>query len=177
MNRLRNYILMAAGFAVLVIVVGVFSAGPAIAQAARAALVSNVDDPGRIPYMVTEICGFTGVDQHCIINTPAVPAGKRLVVTHVSGQLIENLPGGAYIELTISNPRHGSVYLPVTYMGTGFHNFFVFDQPELIFGDAGEVLTLRVEMGGNPDVASSVTYTVSGYMLDCSTGPCAAIAP
>ncbi len=52
MNRFKNYVLMAAGFAVLVMTVGVFSAGPAIAQAVRAALVSNVDEPGRIPYSV-----------------------------------------------------------------------------------------------------------------------------
>jgi hypothetical protein len=178
MNRLKNYVLMAAGFAVLAMTVGVFTAGRAIAQAVRAALVSNVDDPGRIPYAVEKICS-PSASQICITNTPPVPAGKRLVVTHVSGQLIENLPSGTYIELTVSNQfRLGDVHLPVTYMGNGFgHNIFVFDQQELIFCDAGQALQMRLELGQIPDEGSSVTYTVSGYLLDCTAGPCAAIAP
>src|ERR1035441_147578 len=76
MNRLRNYVLMAAGLAVLVMVVGVFSAGPAIAQAVRAALVSNVDDPGRIPYQILGSCFFSGTTE-CHSNLPQVPARMR----------------------------------------------------------------------------------------------------
>jgi hypothetical protein len=176
MNRLRNYVLMAAGLAVLVMVVGVFSAGLAIAQAVRAALVSNVDDPGRIPYQVNKVCIPSGVDSICIADLPQVLPGKRLVITHVSGELVENLPGGTLIEVTVVS-RRGSVYLPVTFMGSSYHNVFVFDQPELIFCDGGDNLNLRLEMGANPDRFSSITFTLSGYMLDCSTGPCAAIQP
>jgi hypothetical protein len=94
MNRFRNYVLMAAGFAVLVLVVGVFSAGPAIAQAVRAALVSNVDEPGRIPYHIPIalsgdcMLGCIGVASP---KQGRVPAGKRLVITNVTGQVFHRL--------------------------------------------------------------------------------------
>ena len=89
MKRFRNYVLMAAGFVVLVIVVGAFSAGPVIAQAIRAALVSNVDDPGRIPYEVRGLCNHLSTTSFCSASQP-VPAGKRLVSTHVAGFVREN---------------------------------------------------------------------------------------
>ena len=71
MNRFKNYVLTAAGFAVLVMTVGVFTAGHAIAQAVRAALVQNRDEPGRQPFTLTALS-----------DSPfwQVPAGKRYVI-------------------------------------------------------------------------------------------------
>ena len=42
MNKFKNYLLMAAGFAVLAAVVSAITAGPAIAQAVKTALVHDV---------------------------------------------------------------------------------------------------------------------------------------
>jgi hypothetical protein len=180
MNRLKNYVLMAAGFAVLMITVGVFTAGHAIAQAVRAALVSNVDEPGRIPYVANSSCDFqSGDHDDCAASFPSVPAGKRLVITHVSGLLREGLPGGTLISTQIISPR-GNVFLPVTYIGNAFGiNNFVVDQPEHIICDAGASLKASVILGAFTSGSDSngATFTFSGYLLDCTTGPCAAIAP
>ncbi len=59
-------------------------ASPAVAQT-RAALVQSIDEPGRNPYQETQsntTCRGTTV---CGFNFAAVPAGKRLVLTNISG--------------------------------------------------------------------------------------------
>jgi hypothetical protein len=178
MNRLRNYVLMAAGFAVLVMVVGVFSAGPAIAQAVRAALVSNVDDPGRIPYQVLGSCLFSGTS-FCHYTFPTVPARMRLVITQVSGHVQENLPGGTFIAPVLSGGRGNiTITIPVVFEGsTSGLNFFTFNQVDTMFVDAGQSPNVDCFLGAIPSQASGVEFTLTGYMLDCSTGPCAAIQP
>jgi hypothetical protein len=180
MNRYRNYVLMAAGFAVLAMVVGVFSAVPAIAQAVRAALVSNADDPGRIPYARQVTCDFNGNDR-CLVQLSPVPNGKRLVITHVSGQVVESLPVGTFLSpAVLGGFGAGAVAelrLAPTYIGnfSGF-NYFVFDQSELLFIDSGQSPYVSTVLGGIPSAISSASFFLSGYMLDCSNGPCASVA-
>jgi hypothetical protein len=175
MNQFKNYVLMAGGFALVATVVGVFTAGPAIAQALRAALVSNVDDPGRIPYAVSVSCDFD--KQLCLTAIPPVPNGKRLVITHVSGGVQENLPGGTFLAVSV-HTGHTNAYIVPTYIGIQFGNSFVFDQSVLLFADPGERPPFaQVELGGVPSGASGASFNLSGYMLDCSNGPCAKVAP
>ncbi|MBZ5618860.1 MAG: hypothetical protein LAQ69_09085 [Acidobacteriia bacterium] len=177
MNRFRNYVLMAAGFAVLAMVVGVFSVGPAIAQAVRAALVSNVDDPGRIPYQSQRICTFSGLS--CLASFPVVLPGKRLVITHVSGQIAEDLPDGTLILAVLNLGNGGSIFMPVTFTGNSAGlNYFVFDQSTLLSYDTGQFPRPSVILGRNPPTEGlTAVFTLTGYMLDCNTGPCVAIAP
>src|SRR5579871_4114317 len=155
MNRFRNCVLMAAGFAVLALVVGVFSAGPAIAQAVRAALVLNVDDPGRIPYDVRGFCSITHASDSDCPAGPKVPAGKRLVITHVSGVVRGSLPGGTPIIASIMNSVSFD-YLPVTYQGSalGF-NYFQFGQPVLVVYDAGSTPTVALSLSTAPDPSAT----------------------
>jgi hypothetical protein len=175
MNRLKNCVLMAAGFAVLLITVGVSTAGHAIAQAVRAALVSNVDDPGRIPYASQARCAFSTGSTSCSIVFPPVPAGKRLVLTHVSGLITENLPGGTLILPRVFGGN--STYLLVTYQGGGaVYNYFVIDQQVLKFYDAGQTPAVGLELGAAPNAGSDGDFNLTGYMLDCTTATCAAIA-
>ena len=181
MNRFRNNVLMAVGFAVLAMVVGVFSAGPAIAQAVRAALVSNVDEPGRVPYEFQHDCEFVGTI--CRVPLPLVQTGKRLVTTHVSGFFDVTLPPGTlatalYFDGNLDRLTTQGIHaIPVTFQGMGSFgdSFFVFDQSILGFTGAGQTAELRVELG---TIASTfVRVTVTGYLLDCNAAPCAAIAP
>ncbi len=174
MTRFRNRVLMAAGISVLVLVVGVFSAGPAIAQAVRAALVSNVDDPGRIPYQLAGSCNFTsGV---CDVHLPKVPDGKRLVLTHVSGEVDENLPAGTLINVRVLG--RSIIHLPVTYIGNYLGlNSFVFDQQVLLFSSPTDNTLAQIYLGAPANIDSFAEFNFTGYMLDCTTGPCAAVAP
>ena len=75
-SRPEDLGLMAGGFALVGVVVGAFTAGPAIAQAVRAALVSNVDDPGRVPYQVgiNDPVAFLDCSSVCVTEAPQVPA-------------------------------------------------------------------------------------------------------
>lgn len=177
MNRFRNYVLMAAGFVVALLAVGSFTAGPAIAQALRAALVSNADDPGRIPYAGNVDCHFPAGSSVCDGSLAPVPAGKRLVITHVAGLLQENLPGGTLILLEVSGGVATSRPL-ATYQGSfGAVNYFVFYQPVLLFYDAVQTPIVFVTLGAAPDAHISVAeFHLTGYMLDCTIGPCNAIA-
>jgi hypothetical protein len=173
MKRLKNYILMAAGFAVLVTVVGVFAAGPAIAQAVRAALVSNVDEPGRIPFRAEMTfdgdCRF-GCAGH-LQGGLQVPHGKRLVITNVTGEVRSSVSG----KMQVGNGL-GSATIPTIFLGQMSPNFYSygFDQQVLLFYDAGETPSLRFT--SFTDDVSDGYVDMSGYLLDCTTATCAAIA-
>lgn len=156
--------------------VGVFSVGPAIAQTVRAALVSNVDDPGRIPYQILGSCFFSGTTD-CHSNLPPVPARMRLVITQVSGYVQENLPGGTFIAPVLSGGK-GRIQIPVAFQGSASGlNYFSFNQVDTMFVDAGQSPRVEFFLGAIPSQNSGVEFTLTGYMLDCMTGPCAAIAP
>lgn len=174
MNRFKNYVLMALGFVVALVAVGVFSAGPAIAQAVRAALVSNVDEPGRIPYR-TELV-FGGDDcatRLCFDAGRPVPAGKRLVITNVTGQVDSSVPAGAEFLLSFGNGLNGA-RIPVTFAGqSNAGNFFVFNQQVTAIFDAGFTPSARAFISAAGRIDAYVD--VSGYLLDCTAAPCAAI--
>jgi hypothetical protein len=102
MNRWENYVWMAAGAAALT-VVGAFTAKPLLAQI-KAALVQNVDEPGRIPYQSSAVfaqgspgCAgpgcFSCTGTFCALSFTQIPSNKRLVVTGVFGKVYVNTPG------------------------------------------------------------------------------------
>ena len=101
MNRFLKHVAVAASVVLLLWVVGAFIAPPVIAQV-KAALVKNQDEPGRTPYEAQAAFDVTGCDSASCANfllipgtptvvqfdiNPPIPAGKRLVVKHVSGWL------------------------------------------------------------------------------------------
>lgn len=65
---------------------GTLASGAALAQ--KAALVQELYGPGRTPYQSNQLYNPSAQicpnQFYCQIAFPAVPAGKRLVVTHVS---------------------------------------------------------------------------------------------
>jgi hypothetical protein len=80
---MRNRLYLLAGAMILVVALGQFFAKPLLAQV-RAALVQNVDEPGRSPYQESQF-NFCPTGSVCDYNFAAVPPGKRLVLTNVSG--------------------------------------------------------------------------------------------
>jgi len=84
---------------------------PLTAMAQKAALVQDVDSPGRAPYLHeaginpnTTVCPNSF---YCQITLPAVPAGRRLVVTHASAEFTNGVavPGTAYVTSTGTSTR------------------------------------------------------------------------
>jgi hypothetical protein len=52
----------------------------------RAALVENIDEPGRNPYQNQAFTNCSGVQfDDCDLTFTTVPAGKRLVLTNITG--------------------------------------------------------------------------------------------
>jgi hypothetical protein len=117
MNRSTS--LLAETAICLVCLFGAFSTTPALAQRGGAPpqgqLVQNVDERGRNPYQETQIttCGGT---QHCNFTFLAVPAGKRLVLTHVSGFV--DVVGGTFPNSYVASSFGGSQYASVFFPGT-----------------------------------------------------------
>lgn len=98
---------------------------------------------------------------------PAVQSNHRLVVQHVSGMLTFNQAPQNAIAATNGEAFAVPSVAPAT-------NTLAFDQPVLVYVDGGSQLALQVFGYGVPIAAANMTAT--GYLLDCSAAPCAAIA-
>lgn len=181
---MKNKLLSCAGGLALVALLGSYAA-PAIAQAVRAALVSNVDDPGRVPYQY-DLGMYNGTNgpivcSVCSRDAPPVPAGKRLVITHVSGLFIANrVPGtpfilslgAGYFNFAAGPPNF--LFSPTSQGTDRFgSDWLVFDQPVRAFYDAGSAP--RVSLTTTDLTTFQGQFNLSGYMLDCTTGPCTAM--
>lgn len=144
----------------------IFLAFPAAANAQiRPALVRSVDEPARVPYYVSAqaTCPFTNV---CWLNGTAVPAGKRLRVTQISG-VIRNQSTSviAYLSLNVdTDPLVMYQYSPfnMAYFGTGVS----FSQAVDFYFEAGQipVLAFGTPAGQTTSVANKLTIT--GYLVD-----------
>jgi hypothetical protein len=94
-RSVRNFLTVVAIFAVIVSII-TLNPGESAAQV-RAATTKNIDEPGRQPYEVWVDFNFAGCEVGCsnytslgdiaIFDLPPVPAGKRLVIRHISGRL------------------------------------------------------------------------------------------
>jgi|GEM_PF-3574193 len=158
------------GAAVFATLAGLAMLASPIHGAFGATEVRNDDDPGRIPYQSVVQQGTAG--QLFKFGFPAVPAGHRLVIQHISGGLLFQAPPShsAQVEVTVNGQIAASFFAPFILTSVKF------DQPVQLYVDAGEVPTVVVE-GDNglvPAVRGSLILT--GYLLDCTAAPCAPIA-
>jgi hypothetical protein len=136
-------------------------------------LALNVNDVGRIPYQSMKTGGAHQLGNNqwlCVF--PNVPSGHRLVVQHVSGQLLFNrLPTS--VSVTLSN-------LAATQLRSIFPvpNPQAFDQPVLVYYDAEEVplVIITTDSQSGAVLDNLVGLAMTGYLVDCGIGPCAAIA-
>ncbi len=136
-------------------------------------LMLNVNDPGRIPYQVMHTI-TTPLGNHQFASPfPPVPDGHRLVVQHVSGQVFfGDSPTAVTVTLTylVSDAQMLSIF-PVP-------NSQAFDQPVLAYYDAGENPMVIITTDPQSEFVQPTKFvgvTLSGYLVDCNIGPCAAI--
>jgi hypothetical protein len=140
-------------------------ANPATAPA----LFLNVEDPGRVAYQAVAKggCGPVG---SCFAGFSLVPANHRLVIQHISVKGVTGVaPANVLVELHVNLPGIGADDFSATATASPI---FVFDQPVLLYVDAGAFALVDVSGAG----ITSIEVNLAGYMLDCTTGPCAAIA-
>jgi hypothetical protein len=138
--------------------------------ATEPALTRNVDDPGRIAYQSSTACDVPGTTI-CNFIFPAVPKGHRLVVQHASGSL-KFASDASGVEVGLNggtNEAQSSFFAPSSFRRDG-----LFDQPVLLYFDGGSTPILFTSADASTQFGQA---TISGYLLDCATTRCEAIAP
>jgi hypothetical protein len=137
---------------------------------------TSLDDPGRRAFQFSDQFDFTGVTG--VLNIP-VPENQRLVITTFSGQV--SLPTGQALNevaLGTISPNSGSEpifheFVP-THVNSPGSERFTFVQDAVIFVDAtdfpgdGQVLIV----GNDGTGSAQALIAVTGYLIDCSAGPC-----
>jgi hypothetical protein len=136
--------------------------------------VQNRDEPGRNPYHGTvalnpssttcpSISAPPGTLLTCIANFPAVPAGKRLVITYASGQFALIPPANSpSVQVGKNGFLGGDVqFLPTfqtspgTFLGAGPVTFYV---------EAGEVPSVFME-GQSINQSDTEVASITGYLI------------
>jgi hypothetical protein len=140
-------------------------------------LALNVNDPGRIAYQSSMFgCGGGTTNTSCEIDFKSVPAGHMLVVQHVSLYIQPTgTPSLANVFVQPSDFRFpvSSFVIPEPNGG----NAIALDQSVLVYVDAGAFLMINFGVPGATGIGPFTGAAITGYMLDCTIAPCAAIAP
>ena len=135
------------------------------------AINSSIDAPGRIPYHSAQGTNIASATNNVIFNFPAVPANHRLVVTQIDGFFTLNTTGIAVsVELSIPGSQATIFYAPVVGQVSAFAG------PLLYYFDAGQTPQVLAYGGGGGVFINSQGAGLTGYLIDCSVAPCAAIA-
>jgi hypothetical protein len=148
---------------------------PSFAQT-RAALVKNVDEPGRTPYqsMVDFNAGSGCSSNTCnFVSFAVVPTGKRLVVEHLS-VLTGVASGGQPTLLAFSNSpgcgNCGNRAVVTGWVNTDYTvfgaSFWAIDRPVYLFYEAGE--TPQIKMYATASFSFVGNATVTGYLIDAT---------
>jgi hypothetical protein len=183
----RRYVVAVTGLTLGAAALSMSSAGPVLAQGALkplAALIVNdatqpvpvavVGQAERRPYSFDDVgeCNTS----NCFFHYPEVPAGKRLVILHISGIARANAPSVFdQAELVSSNTETASGarhYFAITQIGRAGSSVAAdtwgVNSPVLAFVEAGQAprVTMMTSVGvpGGGFVFSQVT--LSGYLED-----------
>jgi hypothetical protein len=159
---------------------GLAQGGPdvtVINPAINPAKTSSVDDPGRTPYQFFKgiLCNAASCQTGSL---PPVPVGKRLVLQHwsITGGLIGTIPLIQAFVVSSTGQQLSNVTTPVFSSVPPNGWAFGFDQAMQGYVDAGNSVTVLLSTNTS-GLISSPTFTVTGYLLDCTVNQCAAIAP
>ncbi len=156
---MRNRLVTLAGALALIAVLGKYYAAPAIAQVVRAAVVKNVDEKGRIPYMAatpTSCVPFSASGVDCTF--PAVPANKRLVIEYINAGISHSpsSPPDVAFRFTGAGGTSHQFSLPVFPRVPGISGI---SAPVLIYLDAGQVPRLISD-------GTFINFELTGYLVD-----------
>jgi len=138
------------------------------ALGAQAAPVREVDDPGRIAYESEQSIG-AGED---FVVLPKVSAGHRLVIQHVSAELLFQSFVSSHVQVLVS----GGGEAASNFLAPFSQSLSGFDQLIQLYADAGEAPVVQVVADAGVTQVSSGFLTLTGYLLDCTAAPCATIA-
>jgi hypothetical protein len=165
---MMNKLLMGAAALALLGALGHFGAKPLLAQI-RAALIKNIDEPGRTPYQSSQSCNTPG-NTLCSADFTPVPAGKRLVIQHLSGLVAcYSINNNCelqfnYVFLTTKGPNYlsggDSAYVP---MQTSANSQTAINQDVRLYVEPGGVPEYQMVFNSGPVFAY---VTITGYLVD-----------
>jgi len=159
---MRNKLFTFAGALALTAVLGKFYAVPALAQGIRAALVKNIDEKGRTPYMEYTVRSCTGGGPNvCELVFPPVPPGKRLIVEQVNAGV--SLASGGLRFAALVAPPNVVFLLPARSLSDS--NLFVVNESVLTYFESGQTPLVRIGFTAPADVPA-VNAAISGYLAD-----------
>jgi hypothetical protein len=159
---MKNRLITLAGALALVAVLGKFYAVPAFAQV-RAALVQDRDNKARNSYRTNVSCGYAA--GLCATDLPPVPAGKRLVIEHISGEADMQGPSDLYRITFVLKNLSTAAYLEFGPPKLTPNNLYAHPFNQTVFAtfDAGQIPQLSVQATGAPFAWDAV---LTGYMID-----------
>jgi hypothetical protein len=137
---------------------------PHSGMAASAAAIFDVDSPGHSPYEQT--ASGRACATACALAFTAVPAGKRLVVTHASCAFKSSVSTAIPIAaLGFTNNHPISDYLPITLLGTAasISIYHVSGETSMVYGP-GDRPAVTIDAGVGAAVHGiAMTCTLLGY--------------
>lgn len=146
-----------------VAVAGLLAGTTAFAQ--KAALVQEVNVPAKSPYQHNLLFNGTAANCpnnfFCAVGFPPVPAGKRLVVTHVSAQYSLN-SGAVEAAVSIGTSIGNTLDLPAP-VNTGASRYIT-SSPVTYYFEAGETPTVFV-IGSSVITGLTNHASVIGYLV------------
>ena len=161
---MKNRLLTLAGALALAAVLGKFYAVPAFAQV-RAALMQDRDSKARNYYQTYNLsCGYAvGI---CATDLAVVPAGKRLIIEHVSGEADTVAANDLYRVSLWNKNQSSSAYLEFGPAALTPNNLYArpFNQAVFAAFDAGQTPQLVLQTTGVNGFAWQAALT--GYMID-----------
>lgn len=167
MKKLTTNILTAVACVMVLTTLGLWAA-PQLIAAVKAALVQNIDEPGRNAFQQGGFSFCPGA-KTCDVLFTAVPAGKRLVITNISGLMVSFSGPGRHLAI-LNRGHNAQVFLPTVYQGTlGGADTYDFDRTVLTYYEAGEspVITLIADSTFSNDFPNTQEEcTIFGYYIN-----------
>lgn len=175
MQKLPKSLFVFAGALLLLGVIASLTSTGAIAQL-RATIVRSVDEPARIPYEHVATPNRTVTNVYQIVF-PAVPAGRRLKLTRITGLIrqVDSANLGAFLSINDPITNQPRIAFPLNHFVMAYYGrVYSFDiETDLIY-EAGQ--SPRLEMGVSaltgglplPSVDGWQTVRAHGYLIDLS---------
>jgi len=157
---MKSRMLQIAGVLALLAVVGKFYAVPVLAQV-RATITQDRDQEGRNIYQYYSSCqSQAGV---CTIAYPAVPAGQRLVVKHVS--MITQFPTGTTMNAIQLRGNGTYQFLHPQLLPANYSAQFTFVTNEDVLASFDGGITPDIDAFATSGGAFTASGTISGYLI------------
>ena len=150
----------------------------------RAALVKNVDEPGRTPwetrsqflpnaggcFSTSDCYDYVDGTTFAMFDLRPVPAGKRWVVQMATGGLVNG--DGRITTIELRSNRNGIVFDGAKWLFGGPYQAYpafgstIFSANIAVTFGPGEIPTVRVS--GSPNLSGYSVLVFSGYLIDAS---------